>query len=191
MATFNSLFRERKAGSIGPAIFGVDVRTFDAEDQETGADEIGEIVIRGPNVMKGYHGRPEATAEAFRNGWFHTGDMARQDEEGYFFIVDRKKDMIIRGGFNVYPREVDDVLIKHPAVAEVAVAGVRSEEWGEEVVAWLVPVAGHECPSVEELREFARGHLAAYKLPRRAVAVDAIPRNALGKVVRHELLPPD
>jgi len=153
--------------------------------------------VRGPNVFAGYWGRPEATAESFVSdqddgpAWFRTGDLGAVDADGYLSIIGRAKELIISGGFNVYPREVDDVLIKHPAVAEVAVAGVRSEEWGEEVVAWLVPVAGHECPSVEELREFARGHLAAYKLPRRAVAVDAIPRNALGKVVRHELLPPD
>ena len=188
MLVSNPYDGERRPGSVGIPLPGVEARL----DPDS-----GEIQVRGPNVFAGYWGRPEATAESFVSdqddgpAWFRTGDLGAVDADGYLSIIGRAKELIISGGFNVYPREVDDVLIKHPAVAEVAVAGVRSEEWGEEVVAWLVPVAGHECPSVEELREFARGHLAAYKLPRRAVAVDAIPRNALGKVVRHELLPPD
>ena len=187
VATFNSLFRERKPGSIGPAIFGVDVRTFDAEDQETGADEIGEIVIRGPNVMKGYHGRPEATAEAFRNGWFHTGDMARRDEEGYFFIVDRKKDMIIRGGFNVYPREVEEVLYSHPAVREAAVVGAPHDEYGEEVTAFvsLKPEAGKVEGS--SIVTFTKEQLAAHKYPRIVRVLDDLPKGPTGKILRKEL----
>ena len=118
---------------------------------------------------------------------FRTGDLGAVDADGYVRIVGRAKELIITGGFNVYPREVDDALGNHPAVAEVAVAGIGSEEWGEEVVAWVVPADGRLCPSVEELRAFARDALASYKLPRRVVAVDALPRNALGKVMRHEL----
>ena len=123
--------------------------------------------------------------------WFRTGDLGVVDDDGYLSIVGRAKELIISGGLNVYPREVDDVLSLHPAVAEVAVAGLPSPEWGEEVVAWVVPAVGHECPDVDELRSFAQDHLAAYKVPRRVVAVDVLPRNALGKVTRHELRLPD
>ena len=137
--------------------------------------------------------RDRATDEAFvadldgGGAWFRTGDLGAVDADGYVSIVGRAGDLIITGGFNVYPREVDDALAAHPAVAEVAVAGIGSDEWGEEVVAWVVPPDGVECPSVDELRAFARDRLASYKLPRRVVAVDVLPRNALGKVMRHEL----
>jgi len=160
---------------------------------EARLDPGGEILVRGPNVFSGYWGSPEATAEVFvddPNGgaaWFRTGDLGVVDDDGYLSIVGRAKEVIISGGLNVYPREVDDALGLHPSIAEVAVAGVPSEEWGEEVVAWVVPADGHDCPDVDEVRDFAREHLAAYKLPRRVVSIDALPRNAVGKVTRHEL----
>jgi acyl-CoA synthetase (AMP-forming)/AMP-acid ligase II len=146
-------------------------------------------------VFCGYWERPEATAEAFLpvgvaptgGRWFRTGDLGAVDDDGYLSIVGRAKELIITGGMNVHPREVDDVLADHPAVAEVAVAGVPSEEWGEEVVAWVVPVFGVPAPDVDDLRDFGRGRLAAHKLPRRVVVVDSLPRSSLGKVLRHEL----
>jgi len=184
MLVSNPFDGERRPGSVGIPLPGVDLRI---------ADGSGEIEVRGPNVFAGYWERPDATAEAFvadpdgGEAWFRTGDLGAVDADGYVSIVGRAKELIITGGFNVYPREVDDALASHPAVAEVAVAGIGSEEWGEEVVAWVVPVDGLECPSVDELRAFAREALASYKLPRRVVAVSALPRNALGKVMRHEL----
>jgi len=178
MLVSNPLDGERRPGAVGIPLPGVDLRL---------AGGSGEILVRG------YWERPEATAEAFEadpdggDAWFRTGDLGAVDADGYVSIVGRAKELIITGGFNVYPREVDDVLADHPAVAEVAVAGIGSEEWGEEVVAWVVPAEGLDCPSIQELRAFARDALASYKLPRRVVAVSALPRNALGKVMRHEL----
>src|SRR5207249_6089140 len=153
VATYNVLWRPRKPGSIGVPIYGVDVRIFDDQDRELPAGEVGELVIRGYNTMKGYWRRPEATREAFRSGWFHTGDLGRKDDDGYIFIVDRKKDMIIRGGFNVYPREVEEVLYAHPAVGEAAVVGVRDPEYGEEVKAYLALKPGASA-SAEEVQAF-------------------------------------
>ena len=137
-------------------------------------------------MFSGYWGRPD-DPEVLEGGWFHTGDLAEVSDDGYLSIVGRAKELIITGGLNVYPREVEDVLVAHPAVAEAAVAGVPSAEWGEDVVAWVVTVDGADCPTVEDLRAFAAGALASYKLPRRVVDVEALPRNALGKVVRHQL----
>ena len=182
MLVSNPFDGERRPGAVGFPLPGVEVQL---------AEETGEVLVRGPNVFAGYWDRPEATAEAFvEDGdepWFRTGDLAAVDGDGYLSLVGRVKELIISGGLNVYPREVDDVLAGHPAVAEVAVAGVPSSEWGEEVVAWVVPVDGRECPTAADLRSYAGDHLASYKLPRQVVAVDALPRNALGKVVRHEL----
>ena len=191
MLVSNPYDGERRPGSVGIPLPGVDVRLSDGSEGTDGPT--GEILVRGPNVFAGYWQRPEATAEAFvadPDGgapWFRTGDLGEVDGDGYLSIVGRAKELIISGGFNVYPREVDDALAGHPAVAEVAVAGVPSAEWGEEVVAWVVAVDGRACPDVAELRAFARDHLAAYELPRRVVDTDALPRNALGKVTRHEL----
>ena len=165
VATFNVMYRPKKAGSIGVAIAGGEVKVFDGEDNEVAAGEVGEIVIRGYNVMKGYYKRPDATEEAFRNGWFHTGDMGTMDEDGYFFIVDRKNDMIIRGGFNVYPREVEEILYSHPAILEAAVIGVPDQKYGEEIKAFVALKEGHEV-SAEELLEFSRERLSASKYPR-------------------------
>ncbi len=186
VAAFNALFRPRKPGSIGHAIFGVDVRIFDALDRELPQGEVGEVVIRGYNVMKGYLGRPEATREALRGGWFHTGDMGREDEEGYLYIVDRKKDMIIRGGFNVYPREVEEILFSHPAVAEAAVVGVSDEEHGEEVKAYI-SLRPQASAGIDEIRRFCRERLGAHKYPRLIEVLAELPKGPTGKVLRKEL----
>ncbi len=186
VATFNVLWREKKPGSIGQAIFGVDVRVFDDKDREVPVGEIGEIVIRGPNVMKGYYKRPEATAKALRNGWLHTGDMGRVDEDGYFFIVDRKKDMIIRGGFNVYPREVEEVLYSHEAVFEAAVVGIPDDQYGEEVKAFIALKPG-ALVQPDEIIRFCKERLAGSKYPRVVEVLDALPKGPTGKILRKEL----
>jgi malonyl-CoA/methylmalonyl-CoA synthetase len=169
---------ERRAGTVGFPLPGVDVQLDDTT---------GEILLRGPNVFPGYWRRPEATRDAFTpDGWFRSGDVGEFDADGYLRIVGRAKELIISGGYNVYPREVEDVLLEHPAVAEVAVVGEPSDEWGELVVAVVVPADGGSVDE-EALLTFAAGQLAAYKRPRRIRVVDALPRNALGKVVRAEL----
>ncbi len=184
MLVSNPYDGERRPGAVGVPLPGVELLLAEGD---------GEILVRGPSVFAGYWGLPGATSEAFLEDpdggrpWFRTGDLGVLDEDGYLSIVGRAKELIITGGLNVYPREVDDVLGLHPAVKDVAVAGVPSPEWGEEVVAWVVEADGQECPGVDELRDFARAHLAAYKLPRRVVIVEALPRNAMGKVARHEL----
>ncbi|HXR60031.1 MAG TPA: long-chain fatty acid--CoA ligase, partial [Solirubrobacterales bacterium] len=165
VASTNHPGRPRKPGSIGTPLKEVEMKVVDENDQEVPRGEVGEIVIRGHNVMKGYWQRPDATAEAMRGGWFHSGDMARVDEDGYFFIVDRKKEMVIRGGFNVYPREIEEVIYEHPAVAEAAVVGVAHETLGEEVGAAVALKDGEEA-TAEELRDFVKERVAAYKYPR-------------------------
>src|SRR4051794_22934231 len=152
VASFNHPDRERKPGTIGTPIEGVEMKVVDEDGNDVAQGEVGEIVIRGHNVMKGYWKKADATAEAIRDGWFHSGDMATVDEDGYFFIVDRKKDMIIRGGYNVYPREIEEVLYEHPAVAEAAVVGVPDDSLGEEVAAAVALKEGQEATE-EELRE--------------------------------------
>jgi malonyl-CoA/methylmalonyl-CoA synthetase len=148
----------------------------------------GELLVRGPNVFAGYWHRPEATAKAFTDdGWFRTGDVGEHDADGYLRIVGRSKELIITGGLNVYPREVEDVLLQHPAVAEVAVGGLPDPEWGEVVTAWVVPARGASPPPVAELTGFAAERLARFKCPRQVRFVESLPRNALGKVLRHEL----
>src|SRR3954451_17664705 len=166
VASFNHPDRERKPGSIGTPIEGVEMKVFDEDDHEVAVGEVGEIVIRGHNVMKGYWQRADATEETMRGGWFHSGDMAKVDEDGYFFIVDRKKDMIIRGGYNVYPREIEEVLYEHPAVAECAVLGVPDDKMGEEVAAAIVLKRGQDA-SEEDIKAYAKNELASYKYPRR------------------------
>jgi long-chain acyl-CoA synthetase len=189
VASFNHPDRERKAGSIGTPMEGVEMKVVDESGNELRSGEVGEILIRGHNVMKGYWNRPDATAETLREGWLHTGDMARVDEDGYFFIVDRKKDMIIRGGFNVYPREVEEVLYEHPAVKEAAVIGTPDDQYGEEVAAAVVLKDGAEA-SPEELREFVKRQVAAYKYPRRIWFVDDLPKGPTGKILKREIQPP-
>jgi long-chain acyl-CoA synthetase len=189
VASFNHPGRERKPGSIGTPIRDVQMSVVDKEDHEVPQGEVGEIVIRGPNVMKGYWQRPEATAEALAGGWFHTGDLARVDSGGYFFIVDRKKDLIIRGGYNVYPREIEEVLYEHPAVAEAAVIGLPHPALGEEVGAAVALKPGAAI-SAEELRDYVKGQVAAYKYPRHVWIVDALPKGATGKIQKRDIVIP-
>ena len=185
-ATFNRSVEERKVGSIGLPIWGTEAKVVDGDDREVPSGERGELALRGHHIMKGYLNRPEATAEAMRNGWFHTGDIATMDEDGYFYIVDRVKDMIIRGGYNVYPREVEEALYGHPGVAEVAVVGVPHEELGEEVTA-VVAMKEGESASEDEIISFAKDRVAAYKYPRRVTFMDELPKTATGKILKREL----
>jgi long-chain acyl-CoA synthetase len=187
VASFNHPDRPSKPGSIGTPIRGVEMRVVDDQDNELPAGEIGEIVIRGHNVMKGYWKNTEATEAAMRGGWFHSGDLARTDEDGYYFIVDRKTDMIIRGGYNVYPREVEDVLYEHPAVAEVAVIGVPHPELGQEVGAAIKLKPGATA-SADELRDFVKGQLAAYKYPRYVQLFDALPKGPTEKILKRQII---
>jgi len=189
VASFNHPDRERKAGSIGTPIKGCEMKVVDDDRNEVAPGEIGEILIKGDNVMKGYWRHPEATAAAIKDGWFATGDMARVDEDGYFFIVDRKKELIIRGGYNVYPREVEEVLYEHPAVREAAVVGVPHEELGEEVGAAVALKEGQSVEA-EELSAFVKDQLAAYKYPRRIWFVDELPKGPTGKILKREISPP-
>jgi long-chain acyl-CoA synthetase len=186
VACFNQLHRPTKPGTVGQPVMGVEVRCVDDEDRFLPEGERGEIVIRGPNVMKGYYGRPEATEEAMRHGWFHTGDIGTIDEEGYVTIVDRKKDMIIRGGFNVYPRELEEVLLTHPAISLAAVVGVPDERLGEEVKAFVVRKAGAALDE-QELIAWCREQMAAYKYPRHVEFRDALPISPTGKILKREL----
>ncbi|CAA9319932.1 MAG: Long-chain-fatty-acid--CoA ligase [uncultured Nocardioidaceae bacterium] len=189
VATFNQLDRPAKPGSIGYPIWGVEVRLIDPEwnDLDAGPDAVGEIAIRGHNVMKGYYNRPEATAEVMRDGWFRSGDLARRDEDGYYYIVDRAKDMIIRGGFNVYPREVEEVLLTHEAVSLVAVVGVPHEALGEEVKAYVIRQPGATATE-DELVAWCREEMASYKYPRAVEFRDTLPMTATGKILKRELV---
>ena len=188
VASFNRL-DNAKAGSIGLPIDGVEMRVVDANAHTVPIGEVGELAIRGHNVMKGYWNRPEATAEAIKDGWFHTGDMARQDADGFFFIVDRKKELIIRGGFNIYPREIEEVLYEHPAVLEAAVIGLPHPTHGEEVGAAVALKQGADA-SPEELHAYVKERVAAYKYPRHVWIVDALPKGPTGKVLKREIQPP-
>ncbi|MGE0066174.1 MAG: long-chain fatty acid--CoA ligase [Solirubrobacterales bacterium] len=186
VACSNHPDRERKPGSIGTPLEGVEIRLVDEDDNEVAAGEVGEVAIRGHNIMKGYWNRPEATAEAMRGGWFHSGDMARTDEDGYFYIVDRKKDLIIRGGYNVFPREVEEVLYEHPKIREAAVVGVPHEQLGEEVGAAVVLHDGEEL-SAEEVSAYVKENLAAYKYPRVVWFLDELPKGPTGKILKREI----
>jgi len=166
------------------------MKVVDDAGNELPPGEVGEIAIRGHNVMKGYWNRPDATAEVLKDGWLLTGDMARMDEDGYFFIVDRKKEMIIRGGFNVYPREIEEVLYEHPAVLEAAVIGVPDEAMGEEVAAAVVLRSGHDA-SADDVRGFVKERLAAYKYPRHVWFTDELPKGPTGKILKREITTPD
>ena len=189
VATFN-MPDFRKPGSIGRPIQGVELKLVNPDESDTAAGEVGEIAIRGHNVMKGYWNQPEATAEAIRHGWFHTGDLARVDEDGFYFIVDRKKDMIIRGGYNVYPREIEEVLYEHPAVREVAVIGVPDPVHGEEIAAAVALRPDAEA-TPEELRDYVKERVAAYKYPREVWLVDALPKGPTGKILKRDVVPPE
>ncbi|SHF97306.1 long-chain-fatty-acid--CoA ligase [Geodermatophilus nigrescens] len=188
IATFNRSAEERRVMSIGKRLWGCEVRVVDGQDAELprGPEHVGEIVLRGHNVMKGYLGRPDATAEAMRGGWFHTGDLGYQDDDGFFYIVDRKKDLVIRGGFNVYPREIEEVLHEHPAIREAAVIGRPDERLGEEVVAFVSLRPGATAEPADVIA-FCKERLAAYKYPRDVTVVDELPKGPSGKVLKTEL----
>ncbi len=186
VASFNHPDAERKPGSIGTPVTGVEMRVVDANGADVPPGEVGEIAIRGHNVMKGYWNKPEATAEAIPDGWFRTGDLARVDEDGYFFIVDRKKEMIIRGGYNVYPREIEEVLYEHPAVAEAAVVGIPHDSLGEEVGAAVALKPGATA-TPEELQAYVKERVAAYKYPRHVWLEDELPKGPTGKILRREV----
>ncbi len=176
----------RKRGSAGKPLFHVDIKIFDENDNELPQGEMGEIVIKGPNVFKEYWNMPEETAQTLRNGWFHTGDMGRFDEEDYLWIVDRKKDMIISGGENIYPAEVEDVIHAHPKVADVGVVGMHDKKWGESPLALVVVMPGEELTE-EEVIAFARERLAGFKTPRQVIFVDELPRTPTGKILKKDL----
>lgn len=187
-ATINRM-NARKIGSIGTALDGIEIAIFDDAGSRLphGADNIGEIAIRGNNVMKGYHNQPEATAEVMRDGWFLTGDLGFEDESGYFFIVGRKKEMIIRGGQNIYPREIEDVIMRLHGVREAAVIGIPDKYMGERVKAIVVPAAGAQLTE-EQVKEFCTTHLAPYKVPRLVeFRPELLPRNSTGKVLKRLL----
>jgi len=186
IASFTAEGDEVRVGSIGKPIWGVEMRIKMDDGTFGGVNEVGEIVIRGHNVMKRYLNRPQATNEAIVNGWFHTGDMGRYDEDGYFYIVDRKKDIIIRGGMNIYPREIEEVLYGHPKVFEVSVVGVPDSARGEEVKAYLSPLAG-ETITPEEIKEYLQQRIAKYKWPRTIEVLDELPKGPTGKILKREL----
>lgn len=182
-STFNPPNKDRRPGSCGKPI-GNEMKIFDADDQEIPDGELGEIVLRGPNIFKGYYKNAEATEKAFANGWFHTGDIGYRDADGFFYIADRKSDMIIRGGENIYPREIDNVLYDHEAVAAAATIGVPDELYGEEVAAFIV-LRGNA--SEADLIEHCRKHLADFKCPKKIYFVSDIPKGPTGKLLKREL----
>ena len=186
VVTFNHANKQRKPGSIGTPVWGVEVKAVDADGKELGPRQNGELLYRGHNVMKGYYKKPEASAKTLKGGWLHSGDVAYCDDEGYYFIVDRTKDMIIRGGLNVYPREVEELLIRHEAVSLVAVIGVPHEEYGEEIKAYIVLKEGRNA-APDDLIHWAKERIAAYKYPRIIEFVDNLPMSATGKILKKEL----
>ncbi|MFN2160434.1 MAG: AMP-binding protein, partial [Candidatus Promineifilaceae bacterium] len=186
VASFNRTDRPTKPGSVGLPVWGIKIRIVDIEGNDVPVGEMGEILIKGHNVMKGYYKRPEATAQTIENGWLHTGDIGTFDEEGYIYITDRVKDMIIRGGFNVYPREIEEVLMTHPAVSLAAVIGVPDESHGEEVKAFVILNSGAE-ESPDEIVAWCKENMAAYKYPRIIELRESLPMTATGKILKREL----
>jgi long-chain acyl-CoA synthetase len=182
---FNPLDRPRKPGSIGTSILHVENKVVDELGEEVPVGHVGELIVRGPNVMKGYYKMPEETGAALKDGWLYTGDMARVDEEGYFYIVDRKKDLIIVGGYNVYPREVEEVIYNHPDIVEVAVLGVPDPNQGEAVASYVV--SKNPNLTVEQLLAYCKEHLAKYKVPSVIEFIDELPKNTTGKILRMAL----
>jgi long-chain acyl-CoA synthetase len=190
VASFNRPGGLRKPGSIGYPVTGVEMQVVDADGAPVPVGEVGEIAIRGHNVMKGYWNKPDATGVVLdETGWFRTGDVGRVDSDGFYFIVDRKKDLIIRGGFNIYPREIEEVLYEHPDVAEAAVVGIPHPQYGEEVGA-AVALRPGATVTEDELRDFVKGQVAAYKYPRHVWFVDALPMGPTGKILKREIVPP-
>jgi long-chain acyl-CoA synthetase len=191
VASFNHPDKERKVGSIGTPIEGVEMKLVDDDGNEVGEGEVGEIAIKGHNVMKGYWNREDATKEVLDDdGWFRTGDMAKKDEDGYYFIVDRKKELIIRGGYNVYPREIEEVLYEHEGVLEAAVVGVPDDSLGEEVGAAVVLKDGQDL-SADEIRSYVKEQVANYKYPRKIWFVDELPKGPTGKILKREIEVPE
>jgi acyl-CoA synthetase (AMP-forming)/AMP-acid ligase II len=176
----------RKDMSVGKDLPFLEARVVDEDDKLLPPGEVGELICRGPNVMKGYYGNPEGTREAIRNGWLYTGDLARMDEEGFFYIIDRKKEMIVSGGENIYPREIEEVLITHPAIADVAVVGIPDPDWGESVKAFVALKEG-EMISEQEVIDFCKKYLASYKKPKTVAFIPSIPRNPSGKALKRLL----
>ena len=186
VVTFNHPERVRKTGSVGTPVWGVEVCIKDENGNELGANQKGEICYRGHNVMKGYYKKPEANAESIKNGWLHSGDIGIRDDDGYYFIVDRTKDMIIRGGFNVYPREVEEVMMQHSAISMVAVIGTPSDEYGEEIKACVV-LKPDASLTEKELISWTKERIAAYKYPREIEFMATLPMGASGKILKREL----
>ena len=184
-STFNPPDANRRIGSVGLPI-GNEVKVFDETDRELGVGEVGEIVLRGPNIMKGYYRNDDANAEAFRSGWFHTGDLGCRDEDGFFYVVDRKSDMIIRAGENIYPREIDEVLYQHSKVQDAATIGVKDDIYGEEVKSFIVLRAGEQADE-EEILDYCRERLADFKCPKSIEFLDEIPKGPTGKLLKREL----
>jgi long-chain acyl-CoA synthetase len=189
-ASFNHPHRPRKVGSVGTPIEGVQMRVLDLNGAEVAQGQSGEVQIRGHNVMKGYWNLPEATkATITPDGWLNTGDVGRVDTDGHFYIVDRTKDLIIRGGYNVYPREIEEVLYEHPAMAEAAVIGIPHDSLGEEVGAAVALKKGASVDP-DELRDYVKARVAAYKYPRRIWLLDELPKGATGKVQKRDITAP-
>jgi long-chain acyl-CoA synthetase len=186
LGSANRLSDPYRPGSAGRAYCNTEIAIVDDDDRLLPPGERGEIALRGPTVMKGYHNRPEETARTLRGGWLHTGDVGYLDEEGFLFIVDRKKDLIIRGGENIYPAELEDILYQHPAVAEAAVVGEPDEIYGESVVAFVVATAGSE-PSEADIVSFVRQRTSSFKAPSKVWFLDALPKSGVGKILRREL----
>lgn len=183
IVTFNHLEIGRKPGSIGTPVWGCEVKIVNDKDEEVPVGEKGELIYRGPNVMKGYYKKPEANAKTLKNGWLYSGDIATKDEDGFFYIVDRTKDMIIRGGFNVYPREIEEVMMKHPAISMVAVIGIPDDEYGEEIKAFVVLKNGEQT-SAEGIKSWTKEKVANYKYPRHVEIVTELPMSATGKILK-------
>ncbi|MCO5314809.1 MAG: long-chain fatty acid--CoA ligase [Solirubrobacterales bacterium] len=187
VASFGRMDMERKPGTIGTPAPGIEMRIVDEDGKPLGVGDVGELQVKGPNVMKGYWNNPEATAKAITpDGWFFTGDMATVDEDGYYSIVDRKKEMILRGGYNVYPREIEEALYEHPAIAEAAVLGIPHDDLGEEIVAVVAFKDGQEATE-DEIRQYSKGLVAAYKYPRHVRIVDELPKGPTGKILKREI----
>jgi len=186
LATLNQLHRDRRPGSIGTPIEGVDIKLIDNDGEEAPPGEVGEIIIRSDYIMKGYLNRPEATKEVLRDGWFYTGDLARADEDGYLYIIDRKKDMIVKAGFSIYPVEIERLLLSHPSIAEVAVIGVPDQVHGEEIKACIVLREGAEL-TLAELADYCRERMARYKCPRYVQFYKQLPKNPSGRILKKKL----
>ncbi len=178
--------KPRKPGSIGQVVPNVELKIVDENDEEVGFDEVGELIAHGPSISPGYYNLPEVTKYTFRDGWLHTGDMVKMDEDGYFFLVDRKKDVIIRGGFNVIPRDIEDIIMRHPSVSDVAVVGTPDRIMGEEIKAY-VALNPHLNADEEEIIEHCKDYLADYKCPKQVQFIKTVPRNAIGKLLRKKL----